>query len=127
VGQNFNISENGFYGRDAIGLGGRGGPTLDDQIVGGIATEKHYLGMFGVNSQSTDFNLNGEQPSYIASLKNQNIIPSLSFGYTAGAQYRESCLARGVGNALYNSNSRIDEGSRQLNVRGLRRVSLYTE
>lgn len=90
---NLNGSATGFYGHDTISLGGEGsgGPTLHDQIVGGIGTQKYYLGMFGVNPKSTHFpGLDGEQPSYLTSLKTQNLIPSLSFGYTAGAQYGES-------------------------------------
>ena len=92
VEQNLNLSAVGLYGHDTITLGGEGsgGPTLQNQIVGGIGTEIYYLGMFGVNPKSTNFSgLDEEQPSYLTSLKNQNLIPSVSFGYTAGAQYRE--------------------------------------
>lgn len=93
VEQHLNISANGLYGHDTLGLGvkGSGGPTLQSQIIGGIGAEQYYLGMFGVNPKSTNFTgLDEEQPSYLASLKDQKIIPSLSFGYTAGAQYRKS-------------------------------------
>lgn len=91
IEQNLGIPANGFYGRDTISLGGEGsgGPTLPDQIVGGIGIETYYVGMFGVNPKTTNFT-GLEQPSYLASLKNQNLIPSVSFGYTAGAPYRES-------------------------------------
>lgn len=92
---NVNLSANAFYGHDTISLGGEGsgGPTLPDQIVGGIGTEKYYLGLFGVNPKVTNFTTkNGylESPSYLASLRNKSLIPSVSFGYTAGAQYRKS-------------------------------------
>lgn len=95
VEQNLNSSVIGFYGRDTLGLGGQGssGPSLPDQIIAGIGNELYYLGMLGVNRKPTDFGgVDGEKPSYIASLKAQGIIPSESFGYTAGAQYRESRL-----------------------------------
>lgn len=92
IEQNLNLSAIGIYGHDTISLGaeGSGGPTLQDQLVGGIAVESYYLGMFGVNPKATNFpGVDGEQPSYLASLNDQNLIPSLSFGYTAGAQYRK--------------------------------------
>jgi hypothetical protein len=93
VEQHLNMLANGFYGHDTLGLGveGSGGPTLKSQIIGGIGKEQYYLGMFGVNPKSTNFTgIDEEQPSYLASLKDQKIIPSVSFGYTAGAQYRKS-------------------------------------
>lgn len=93
IEQNLNISLTGFFGHDTISLGGEGsgGPTLQDQIMGGLANERYYLGMFGVNPRPTDFkDIEGEQPSYLASLRDRNLIPSLGFGYTAGARYRES-------------------------------------
>ena len=46
--------------------------------------------MFGVNPKPTNYtSIEGyRQDSYVTSLKKQNLIPSLSFGYTAGAPYR---------------------------------------
>ena len=92
IEQNLNLPAVGIFGHDTISLGGEGsgGPTLQDQLVGGIAVETYYLGMFGVNPKATNFtDIDGEQKSYLASLSDQNLIPSLSFGYTAGAQYRK--------------------------------------
>lgn len=115
VEQNLNIPVTGLYGHDTIGLGGRGssGPTLQNQIVAGIKSERYYLGMFGVNRKPTSFNgVDGEQPSYMSSLKNQGIIPSESFGYTAGAQYRESRLLNRDKRIIFNANSRVEKGPR---------------
>lgn len=41
---------NGEYGYDTVALGwqGSGGPSLDQQIVAGIATKQLYLGIFGL-------------------------------------------------------------------------------
>jgi len=45
--------------------------------------------MFGVNPASTNFSATDkDQRSYMTTLKDQNLIPSLTFGYTAGNQYR---------------------------------------
>ncbi|KAI9881481.1 MAG: hypothetical protein M1830_000044 [Pleopsidium flavum] len=92
IEDNLDLGGGGVFGNDTVGLGGQGSEasTLDHQIVGGIVTENFYLGMFGVNPKSTNFtNLTEGQPSYLSSLYTQGKIPSLSFGYTAGAQYRK--------------------------------------
>ncbi len=92
IEDNLDLRGGAKFGNDTVGLGGQGSgtPTLDQQIVGGLATENFYLGMFGVNPKSTNFTSQNEgQPSYMSSLYTQGKIPSLSFGYTAGAQYRK--------------------------------------
>ena len=81
----------GVFGNDTLGLGiqGSGGPLLEDQIVASYTDEDLYLGIFGLNPSSTNFSATDQgRPSYMSSLKSQNLIPSLSFGYTAGNQYR---------------------------------------
>lgn len=83
-----------LLGNDTLTLGAAGntGPSLTNQVIFGIADDrKYYLGMLGLSKASTILS-KGEkgQPSFITSLRDQNIIPSLSFGYTAGASYRES-------------------------------------
>lgn len=83
-----------LLGNDTLTLGvaGNTGPSLTNQVIFGIADDrKYYLGMLGLSQVSTSLP-KGEkgQPSFITSLRDQHIIPSLSFGYTAGAQYRES-------------------------------------
>ncbi|KAK5161623.1 hypothetical protein LTR04_004020 [Oleoguttula sp. CCFEE 6159] len=82
---------NAQYGYDTVGLGGvgEGGPTLKNMTVGGLAVNDFYLGIFGVNPKPTNFTSFAEgSPSYITTLRDQNLIPSVSFGYTAGARYR---------------------------------------
>ncbi|KAL8910796.1 MAG: hypothetical protein Q9171_003932 [Xanthocarpia ochracea] len=90
--RNLGIYANGLYGNDTIGLGipGSGEPTLSDQILAAIRTEKIYVGMFAVNPKRTNYTGITEQgqASYMTTLKARNLIPSVSFGYTAGAPYR---------------------------------------
>ncbi len=92
--RNLGIFANGLYGNDTIGLGyqGSGGPTLENQVLATIGTEQFYLGMFAVNPKRTNFSGVAEQgqASYMTTLQQQNLIPSVSFGYTAGAPYRIS-------------------------------------
>ena len=89
--QNLNMSTQATFGNDTLGLGiqGSGGPTLPNQIIGAFTSDDFYLGMFGVNPASTNFTPQDMgRPSYMSTLKNQSLMPSLSFGYTAGNQYR---------------------------------------
>lgn len=84
-------SGNGEYGYDTIILGyqGSNGPSLQQQIIAGIATKEFFLGIFGLNPRSTNFStLDNPVPSYMATLKSRSLIPSLSWAYTAGNQYR---------------------------------------
>lgn len=81
------------YGFDVVTLGGQGegGPTLKNMTVGGLGAEDFWFGHFGINPKPTNFtSFNDPSPSYISTLKDNMMIPSVSFGYTAGAQYRRS-------------------------------------
>ena len=101
---------NGLYGYDTVALSWLGsggkqflaestpakvidivylGPSLPQQIVAGIANPIFYFGLFGLNPRPTNFT-NYQHPvsSFISNLKAANMIPSLSWSYTAGNQYR---------------------------------------
>ncbi|KAL2349943.1 peptidase aspartic [Cryomyces antarcticus] len=91
IERNLGYTGNAQYGYDTVGLGGvgEGGPTLKNMTVGGLAVNDFYLGIFGVNPKPTNFTSFAEgSPSYITTLRDQNLIPSVSFGYIAGARYR---------------------------------------
>ena len=76
----------GAYGYDTLGVGtSTGGIALDHQVVAGIITEEFYVGALGLAERTPPFNRT--QPSFISSLRSEKKIPSLSFGYTAGAYY----------------------------------------
>jgi hypothetical protein len=84
---------NGEYGFDTITLGwqGSGGPTPKNQTIAGIATKDFYLGLFGLTPRPSNFsNYNDPIPSYLENLRNQSLIPSTSWAYTAGNQYSRS-------------------------------------
>lgn len=84
----------GRYGFDDITLGyiGSGGLTLNNQSIATIATKSFFMGLFGLTPRSKNFtSFNDPVPSFMQSLQNQSKIPSLSWGYTAGNQYR-MCL-----------------------------------
>ena len=87
-----NLSGNGQYGFDSIGIGFQtsGNLSLSHQVVAGIATKDFYLGVFGLGPKPANFsNFAEPQTTFMTNLARQRLIPSLSFGYTAGAQYRQ--------------------------------------
>ena len=88
---NLNYSTNADFGLDTVGFGlpGGGGPTLDSQVVAGFENNADYLlGHFGLAPFPTNFSTFGNpQPSFLTTLKGKNLIPSVSWSYTAGAQY----------------------------------------
>lgn len=83
----------GSYGFDTVALGisnATKGPSLSNQVVAGIeASYWFFMGMFGLGSQPTNLtNFDNPHPSFLSTLKTRNIIPSLSWSYTAGAPYQ---------------------------------------
>ncbi|KAF2008081.1 acid protease, partial [Amniculicola lignicola CBS 123094] len=88
--QNLNLTGNGRYGYETVGFGhpGEMGPTLKNTTVGTLIEPHFWLGHFGVNGKSTNFTTFADpSPSYMSYLFQDKLIPSLSFAYTAGAQY----------------------------------------
>ena len=86
------LDGNGLYGYDTVGIGypGEKGPTLKNVTVGALKTTNFWLGHFGLHPKPTNFSAFGEpSPSYMTYLFEKNMIPSISFGYTAGARYRK--------------------------------------
>ncbi|KAL8693775.1 MAG: hypothetical protein Q9218_001471 [Villophora microphyllina] len=84
--------DNGNYGFDTLALGylGSGGPTVKQSVIAGIETKDFYLGNIGLSSQPINFTtIDNPAPSLLSQLKSSNQIPSLSYGYSAGAPYRE--------------------------------------
>jgi hypothetical protein len=84
----------GRYGKDVVALnGGNGsanGVSLANQLVAGIAAKDYLLGIFGLGIRPTSFSSSSTPvPSFMQTLKSNKLIPSLSYGYTAGAKYEE--------------------------------------
>ena len=90
--RNLNYSGNGEYGFDTVRLETQnGGLSLASQVVAGIATNDFYLGVFGLGPKPANFSdFTDPKPSFMKNLIDQSLIPSLSFGYTAGAPYRNT-------------------------------------
>ena len=88
-------SQIGDFGYDTIAVPGQAGVanvSLTHQVIAGIKTNTYYLGNLGLAAQNITFGTGSSDtsPSFLGSLKNKNLIPSLSYGYTAGASYRKA-------------------------------------
>lgn len=84
---------NALYGLDTVGLqvANSGGPTMDNMVVAAVAVPTVFVGQFGLSPKPSNFSqLDHPQPSYIQTLKDKKEIPSVSYGYTAGAYYSEA-------------------------------------
>jgi hypothetical protein len=80
-------------GFDDVTLGweGAGGPSLKNQTVAGLASKESYLGFFGLAPRASNFtSFVSPITSYMQNLRNMSMIPSTSWAYTAGNQYRKS-------------------------------------
>jgi hypothetical protein len=89
--RNLNYTGAGRFGLDTVGLGlqGEGGSTLDQQIVSVYHTQDFYYGLFGLHPKTTNLtDLNQNIPSFLSTLKTKRLIPSVSWGFTQGAEYR---------------------------------------
>lgn len=90
VEQNLDYAGTGLFGYESVALGytGEAMPLLKHQIIGQVAVEDFWYGYFGLHPKSTNFtDLLQNVPSYMTSLYQQRLIPSVSWGYTAGAIY----------------------------------------
>ena len=84
-----NQTAQGQYGLDSVGLGADAdtGLTADGIAVVGVPTKPFFLGTLGMrptNSSGPD----DSTPSFLMQLWKQKRVPSLSYGYTAGALYK---------------------------------------
>ncbi|KAK8169157.1 aspartic peptidase domain-containing protein, partial [Phyllosticta citrichinensis] len=80
----------GQYGYDTVYLGASQETdtiSLDRQIVAGLKDKDYFLGVLGLSRTSSKFS-GKSVPSIFQNLKEKNIIPSWSYGYTAGASYQ---------------------------------------
>lgn len=71
-----------------------GGPTLENQTIGAVVNPRLWIGRLGMDDKPSNFSdFDNPQRSLITALKEEGLIPSLSYGYTAGAYYSElKCL-----------------------------------
>lgn len=84
-----NITGTGLYGYDTVAFPGSNGLSLTQQVVASIATKRFFIGLFGLNPYTSPLpSTTAQLPSYLSTLNQSNMIPSMSWSYTAGNQYR---------------------------------------
>lgn len=93
IEQALGITGNAYYGYDRIALDDSNQTVLEDTTVGALAVSDFWLGSLGLNPKPTNWSDTSTWPSFMTKLKGQSTIPSISFGYTAGAPYRFSGVA----------------------------------
>jgi len=88
-------SGNGLYGFDTVAIGnGSDALKMDSQVVASIADKSYFLGEFGIGPKAINFTTFADPiPNFLANLVSQSRISSFSFGYTAGAAYRNKAPA----------------------------------
>ena len=85
------LYDTGDFGFDTLGVGTAGDTSddLDGQVIAALATKDYDVGFLGLTDHPTNFTaFDDPRPSFLSTLKAKNKIPSLSFAYSAGAQYR---------------------------------------
>ena len=78
------IHDLGLYGTETLGIGADPDTdlTLQGEQVVGVNATSFYIGSLGLGMRA-------DNSSLLGTLFNQKMIPSISYGYTAGALYRE--------------------------------------
>lgn len=92
IQQNLGLDTSGDAGFDTVTLGWQGSaaePSVEHTNMLSIADSNYWLGLFGINPRPSNYtSFEDPQLSFLERLRRNNSIPSLSWGYTAGAQYR---------------------------------------
>jgi hypothetical protein len=87
----------GWYGLDDLTFGSTG-VTVSQSIIGSfngsgpLDTTQYMLGLFGLGVDIAQFNNDDPLPALNALVERNGVIPSHSYGFTAGAHYRELML-----------------------------------
>lgn len=87
-----NNSDVGTYGFDTVEIGRPGNGSISvtpAQVIATVATKDFFLGNLGLSARRVSAIGSGSSPGLLTSLNDGNYIPSLSYGYTAGAAYRK--------------------------------------
>ncbi|CZT20272.1 uncharacterized protein RCC_06130 [Ramularia collo-cygni] len=87
----YGSENNGLYGLDTLALSDNYEVSLYNWTIAGIATPDFWLGMLGLGSESMNITvLENSTPSLLTTMKADGKIPSISYGYAAGAFYESS-------------------------------------
>lgn len=89
---NLGLDSSGYVGFDTATTGWQGSGaevTEEHTVMWNMADPRYWIGVFGLNPRPTNLtDFNNPQTSFIQKTFNDKKIPSVSYGYTAGNQYR---------------------------------------
>lgn len=97
IAKNLGLDTEGTAGYDSVTIGWPGAvqASAEHNVVFNLDSAKFFVGIFGLNPRPTNFTtsagvteFNNPQTSFVQSLVNNRTIPSVSWAYTAGNQYR---------------------------------------
>lgn len=92
IGTGFGLTGNGILGFDTVGLGtgaSSDNVELSGQAISAYATSSPWVGQLGLSQFPMNVSDTLAPHSFLSRLKEEGHIPSLSFGYQAGAIYRK--------------------------------------
>ncbi|WPH01500.1 Hypothetical protein R9X50_00434600 [Acrodontium crateriforme] len=86
---------NALYGFDTVTIGNDSNSlSQNHSVIGSVPDLDFWQGVFGLGAKSINFtNFNEPLAGFMRNLVNNKKIPSVSFGYTAGASYRNKSQA----------------------------------
>ncbi|KAI4670598.1 uncharacterized protein J4E79_000884 [Alternaria viburni] len=87
MGRIHGITGNGLHGFDSVALYNF---TLEHLAVTAYASPGFWIGQMGLSPLPLNFSETISSPSLISALKSDGHIPSLTYGYQAGAPYRKT-------------------------------------
>jgi hypothetical protein len=90
--QNKSDTPGGDFGLEYLGIGkaSKQSWVARNMAVAATQSKDFYIGQFGLSPGATNLGKgNGEVQSILSTFQNQSVIPSVSYGYTAGAKYSE--------------------------------------
>lgn len=88
--QNKSDTPGGLYGLEFVGIGQASSQSYiaKNMYIAGTTSKDFYIGQFGLGVGATNVGKgNGNVQSILATFQNESTIPSVSYGYTAGAKY----------------------------------------
>ncbi|KAF2002046.1 acid protease [Amniculicola lignicola CBS 123094] len=100
-----------IYGLDTITIPIEGGGThkLEKQAIAMIEEKKPFIGSLGLAPVTSEYLNNTKSgPSVMEALRDQKLLPSVSYGYTAGAYYKNPKVQGSLTFGGYDA-SRLDD------------------
>lgn len=80
------FGEYGEYGYETVALGDQ--ISVPSRVVGVVNTTEYWLGFFGLGIGTVTYD-STKKATFLSTMVQVGLAPSRSYGYTAGAYYRE--------------------------------------